>query len=166
MKIVVFENYFTFSDNIYKPPKGTATGSLIWSIIVEIFLHYFEDSFIKYLLETRSIIFCTRYVDDILVVYDQSTIDPNFFTSNVSRIHKHISFQLTSETNKQLIFLDLLLLRNDSATEFDIYRYPITADTTLNFLSNHPVEHNTTEYRHLLNRFHSLSLSLVCKHKV
>jgi hypothetical protein len=166
MKIVLFQNYFTFSDNIYQPPKDIDMGSLIWSIIAEIFLQYFEDRFKNHLLETRNIIFYALYVDDILIVYDQSTIDSCHFTSNLNYIHTDISFKPTYQTNKQISSLDLLLLRNDSAIEIDIYRKPTTTDKTVNLLSNHHMEHKTTVYNYLLNRLHSLSLSPVRKQEV
>jgi hypothetical protein len=44
MKTVLFQNYFTFSGNIYQPPKGIAVGSPISSIISEIFLKYYETN--------------------------------------------------------------------------------------------------------------------------
>jgi hypothetical protein len=44
-----------------------AIGSPISSIIAKIFLQYYENMFIKHLLESRSITHCTRYVDIFII---------------------------------------------------------------------------------------------------
>jgi hypothetical protein len=38
----------------------------------EIFLQHFENRFIKHLIEQKKIIFCARYVHDVLVIYDKT----------------------------------------------------------------------------------------------
>jgi hypothetical protein len=43
--------------------------------IVEIFLQHIENIHLKQLLDTKSIIFYTWYVDDILLIYDAKCIN-------------------------------------------------------------------------------------------
>ena len=69
MKLVLSQNHFTFQNKIYQPEKGVSVGSPISSTIAEIFLQYLEDIHIKKLLDTKNIIFYTRYVDDISKMY-------------------------------------------------------------------------------------------------
>jgi hypothetical protein len=38
------------------------------------------------------------------------------------------------------------------------YRKPTTTDTTINFLSNHPIEHRMAAYRYYIDRMHTLPL--------
>jgi len=45
-------------------------GSSISNTIAEIFLQHIENTHLKQLLDTKNIIFYTRYVDDILLIYD------------------------------------------------------------------------------------------------
>jgi hypothetical protein len=45
-------------------------GSPVSGTMAEIFLHYIENTHIKHLLDTKNIPYYTRYVDDILIVYD------------------------------------------------------------------------------------------------
>jgi hypothetical protein len=40
----------------------------------------------------------------------------------------------------------------------DIYRKPTYTDTTINFLSNHPIEQKTAAFRFHITRMHSLPL--------
>jgi hypothetical protein len=49
-------------------------ASSISVLIAKIFLQYFENAMIKNVIETKSIIFYTRYVDAILIFYDHSKI--------------------------------------------------------------------------------------------
>ena len=76
-------------------------GSPISSIIAEIFLQYYENMFIKHLLESRNIIYYTRYVDDILIIYDRTDIDPDRLTNSTNSIHRTLSLnQLLRITSK------------------------------------------------------------------
>jgi hypothetical protein len=65
LKEVLSQNYFTFTHRIYQPKQGIAMGSPISGIIAETFLQHFEETSIKHLLDTKILIFHTRYVDDI-----------------------------------------------------------------------------------------------------
>jgi pyruvate/oxaloacetate carboxyltransferase len=46
-------------------------GSSIPNRIAEIFLQHIENTHLKLLLDTKNTIFYTRYVDDILLIYDK-----------------------------------------------------------------------------------------------
>ena len=48
-------------------------GSPMSSTIAEIFLQYYEHMSTKNLLESKSITYNTRYVDDIFIIYDKTT---------------------------------------------------------------------------------------------
>jgi hypothetical protein len=73
------------------------------------------------------------YVDDILIIHDQSTVDPNLLTSDIKRIHKYFTFTPTYQMNERMSFTDLLL-RNGSSVEIDIHRKPTTIETSVHFL--------------------------------
>jgi hypothetical protein len=108
-------------------------GSPISSIVAEIFLQYYENLFIRHLLESKNIIYYTRYVDDIFIIYDKTITNPDHLTNNMNNIHENIIFKPTHENNNQINVLDLLLIRKESSIEMDIYRKPTTTDTTINF---------------------------------
>ena len=160
---VLSQNYFKFDDNIYQPPKDTAMGSPISSIIAEIFLQRYENMFMKHLFEYKNIIYYSRYVDDIFIMYDNTITDPDNLTNSMNNIHKDIIFKPTPSTNNQINFLDLLIIRNESSIKIDIYGKPTTTDTTINFFLNHPIEHKLATYRYYLTRMNSLPMSTTRK---
>jgi hypothetical protein len=86
-------------------------GSPISSITAEIFLQYYENIFLKHLLESQNIIYYTRYVDDIFIIFDNTIIDPNHLTNSMNTVHNDILFKPTQETDNQISFLDLLIIR-------------------------------------------------------
>jgi hypothetical protein len=50
-------------------------GSPLSSTLTEIYLQYFEETRIKHWLETKEITHYRRYVDDIIIIFDQNRID-------------------------------------------------------------------------------------------
>jgi len=51
-------------------------GSPISNTVAEIFLQYLENTHLKHVLESKHIVFYTRYVDDILMIFN-----PKYTTS-------------------------------------------------------------------------------------
>jgi hypothetical protein len=141
------QNYFAFQNNIYQPGKGVSMGSPIPGTIAEIFLQHIENTHINHILDTKNIIYYMRYVDDILIIYDTTHINDNTIHEYINRIHTNLQLNPTYENNGQINFLDLLIIRNNSNLEIDIYRKPTTTNTTINYTSNHPNEHKTAAYR-------------------
>jgi hypothetical protein len=140
-------------------------GSPISSLIAEIFLQQYEDKNIKHLLDTKNIAFYARYVDDILIVFDTTKISPHTITRYINNIHSNIKLSTTYEQHSSIDFLDLTITRQHKKLEIDIYRKPTTTDTTINFLSNHPIEQKTAAYRYHLTRMHALPLDPKKKQK-
>ena len=128
MKMVLSQNYFTFLNNVYEPTKGVVMDSPISSIVIEIFLQFYEDRFIEHLLETKNITLFTRYIDDILIGYDTTKIDAELITSSMNHIHEIVMFSPTHENNGQINFLDLLLIQKESSIEVGVYCKPVTTD--------------------------------------
>jgi len=97
----------------------------------------------KTLTRHKKILYYTRYVDDILIIYDTRHISDNTI-QKYNQIHKNLQLNPTHEDNGQMNFLDLTIIRNNSKLEIDIYRKPITMNTIINYDSNHPTKHKTT----------------------
>ena len=77
----------------------------------------------------------------------------------MNQIHTNVKLNPTHESNEFLSFLDFLIIRKPSNINIDIFRKHTTTDTTINFLSNHPMEHKIATYRHNITRMHSLPLT-------
>jgi hypothetical protein len=140
-------------------------GSPISSLVAEIFLQQFEDSHISHLLDTKNIAYYTRYVDDILIIYDATKIQTHIICKYINQIHTNIQLNPTIEEHNSVSLLDLTIKRNHSNLEIDIYRKPTTTDTMINFLSNHPIEHKMAAYRFHISRMHKLPLDAEKKQK-
>jgi hypothetical protein len=66
-------------------------GSPLSGIIAEIFLQHYEDTNIKHLLDTKNIAFYTRYVDDILIIFDTTKIDSHTINPYINNIHNNLT---------------------------------------------------------------------------
>jgi hypothetical protein len=135
-------------------------GSPISSIIAEIFLQSFEEKHLNHLLEEGNIIFYTRYVDDILIIYNTDKTHPDHILRYMNNLPPDLAFTPTLETEDNSInYLDLHITRQHNSIDINIYRKPTTTNTTINFLSNHPMEHKLAAYRYMINRMSSIPLS-------
>jgi len=90
-------------------------GSPISGIIAEIFLQHFEDMYIKHLLDTKSLAFYTRYVDDILIIYDTTRISSHTINTYINNIHRNIKLNPTCEQHRSIDFLDLTITRKTNS---------------------------------------------------
>jgi len=105
-------------------------GSPISSIIAEIFLQHFEDMHIKLLVDTKNILQYTRYVDDVLIIYNAKRIHPDSINSHISQIHNNIKLNLAYENNNCINFLDLFIIRKQTSLEIDTFSKPTSTDDT------------------------------------
>ena len=76
----------------------------------------------------------------------------------VSNIHNNIKLNPTYEEHSSIDFLDLTILRKRTKLKVDIYRKLTTTDTTINFLSNYPIEQKMAAFRFHITIMHSLLL--------
>jgi DNA integrity scanning protein DisA with diadenylate cyclase activity len=132
LDIIFQQNYFISQNNIYQPEKGISMGSPISVIVAEIFLQHLENSHLNQILETKNIIFYTRYVDDILIIYDTERTSSETIHNCMNKIHPNLEFTPTQEHNNSISFLDLLINQKPSKIEIDIYRKPTATDTAFN----------------------------------
>ena len=135
-------------------------GSPISGTIAEIFLQHLEPIYIRPLIETKRILFYTRYIDDILIIYDTKTTNHNYLTQYTNTMHTNLQFNPTP-TNGYINFLDLTIIRRSTHIEIDIYQKPTTTDTAIHFKSIHPNEHKFAAYRYYIERMLNLPLKTV-----
>jgi hypothetical protein len=151
------QNYFSFANKLYQPQKGISMGSPLSNNIAEILLQHHEQKLLAHLMDNRTIDYYTRYVDDILIIYNTEHTTTDTICDYVNTIHPNLIFTPTQEKNK-ISFLDLLITRKDHNLDINTHRKPTTTDTTINYYSNHPTEHKLAAYRFLINRMLTLPL--------
>jgi len=114
------QNCFQFNDIFYQPEKGIAMGSPISGTMAEIYLQYVEANYIKQWWETDEIIYYKRYVDDILIIYNNKKINKDRIEKEINKIDKSLEFKMTPESNNIIHYLDLTLQRRSNNIELSI----------------------------------------------
>jgi hypothetical protein len=122
--------------------------SPISSITAEIFLQQFEDRYIKQLLDTKKIVLYTRYVDDILIMYDAQRIHHTTINTYINQVHENLTLNPTYEHNTNINCRHLTITLKPTQHDIDIFCKPTTTDTTNNFGSNRPIEHKMVAFRY------------------
>jgi hypothetical protein len=79
--------------------------------------------------------------------------------SEMNNFQKNLEFKITQKINNSIDFLDLTLTGKDKRLTINIFRKPTTTDTTMHFLSNHPLQQKTAAYRFYLQRVYTLPLT-------
>ena len=85
LKVTLQQNYLSFCNNIYQPEKDVSMGSPISNTIAEIFLQDLENTHLKQILDKQNITFYTRYVDDILLIYNTKHTTPEIIHSHIKK---------------------------------------------------------------------------------
>jgi hypothetical protein len=83
-------------------------GSPLLGTMAETILHHLESTHSKPLLDSKCIAFYSRYVYDILIIYDATRTNPKTIVHHANSMHSNIQLSPTLETNIQINFLDLL----------------------------------------------------------
>jgi hypothetical protein len=102
---------------------------------------------------------------DTLIIYDTNKTQTELTETYINPSRTSIKLNQTQEDNENLNFLDLNINHKSPHLETDTYRKPTTIDTTINFCSNHFLEHNTAAFRYHITRMHLLPLTTEKKNK-
>jgi hypothetical protein len=94
-------------------------GSPISGTLAEIYLQLTEELYIKHWIESQEIVYYKRYVDDILIIFDQHRTNETI-TSVMNNINVKLDFKATREINKSINYLDLTINRNINKFELNI----------------------------------------------
>jgi len=86
-------------------------GAPTSSIFPELYLQYLESTKIYDILMNHNIEGYFRYLDDILVVYNESKSDINYILDRFNKLTPQLEFTLERETNRRINFLDITICR-------------------------------------------------------
>jgi len=163
LKVILKQNYIQYNNQFFQPEKAIAMGSPISSTIAEIYLQFLEEKYKKQWLENKGIIYCKRYIDDILIIFYQNKTDEKTILNHMNNIDKHLEFKLSEEENNTINYLDLSIHRNTNSIDLGIYRKPTRTDVTIQFSSNHPLEHKLPAFNFYINRMITLPITKQAK---
>jgi len=66
--------------------------------------------------------------------------------NDMNNIDKHLALKLSEEENNTINYLDLFIHRNTNSNYIGIYRKPTYSYVTIQFSSNHPLEHKLAAF--------------------
>ena len=138
-------------------------GSPLSPIISEIFLQNLEASNIELIKQQYNIIYYGRYVDDVIVVYNNQKDIGDEILRKFNTIHKNIKFTIEKANKNSLNYLDITIkkikFRKNYIFNFNIFRKPTTSKLSIDYNSHHPIEHKLANFRFLLNRLNNIPLT-------
>ncbi len=129
LKFLFENNYFIYSNKIYKQIKGVAMGSKCAPSIANLYIFILEKSF----LTLHKPLFFKRFVDDIFTI-TKKDFDMNFLKNHF----EYLSLNIITE--KTVNFLDLLISL-DTITGHLVFKLYLKPTNTFSYLlnsSNHP----------------------------
>ena len=141
LKVVIDQNYFQFMDQTYVQHNGLAMGAPTSSILSEVYLQHLENSKIYDILLNFNVMGYFRYVDDLLVIYNERKTDIEDLLWFFNNIAPKLNFTIEKETRGSINFLDLTIHRDVNIFSIDIYRKPTYTDSIIPIDSCHPIKH-------------------------
>jgi len=107
----------------------------------------------------KEVIYCKIYVDDIIIIYDQSKTQDEIILHKINKIEKNLQFKMSTEESNTINYLDINIHRNNNNMDIAIYRKTTCTDTTVLYSSNHPHEHKIAAFRYYINRMTTLPIT-------
>lgn len=151
----IFDNsFFKFNGSFYKQLDGTSMGNptspSFANLVMEIIITSVLDRLPFF------VPLAMYYVDDTLFAIPKTRI--NDTVQEFNNFHPRIQFTHEMETNKQIPFLDILVIRSDDGSIItNWYRKPTASGRLLNFLSEHPIYQKINTITNLVSRVKALS---------
>lgn len=139
-----------------------AMGSPLSPILAEIV----TDSLIKTTLTALNIEIrvIKKYVDDLFLCVPAESVDEVLYAFN--NYHPKLQFTVETEQNRQLPFLDMVVVRNEDQTfATDWYQKPIASGRFLNYHSAHPIHMKTNIAYNFIKRVTEMSTTRTAEQK-
>jgi hypothetical protein len=134
-------------------------GAPTSAILYEIYLQYIEHTLLIDILTSNNILGYFRYVDDILIIYNNESTNIDAVLEQFNNITNNLHFTIEKENNNKLNFLDISIHRHPSKFEFGIYRKPTVTDHIIPNDSCHPPSHKFSAIRFLTNRMNTYPIT-------
>ena len=139
--LIVTQNYFKFQDKKYLQKNGLAMGAPTSPALSEIYLQFMENTKIFDILHRSRVEGYYRYVDDILIIYDENHTNKQEVQKSFNDVTTGLHFALEREEDQKINFLDLTITRTEKGLSYDIFRKHTTTDTIIPHDPCHPLEH-------------------------
>ncbi|PNF31380.1 hypothetical protein B7P43_G10054 [Cryptotermes secundus] len=118
-----------------------------------------EHTQIYPILVKQQIVAYFRYVDDILIIYDEKITNIEHTLKEINELQQNIKFTIEREQQESINFLDITIYRNEDSLQFTIYRKPTQTDIIIPNSSCHPFEHKLSGINYLINRLNTYPIT-------
>jgi len=135
-------------------------GAPTSSIFSEFYLQHQGNSRIYDLLRNHNIAGYFHHVDEILIIYDESTTNIKDLLHCFNNPNPKLKFTLEKEVERRINFLDLTIHGGHNKFSIDIYRKPTFTDTIIPNDSCHSEVHKLAAVRSLYDTLDNYHLSL------
>ena len=108
----------TLNNEIYVQNDRVAMGSPLGRILANVFMVELENTLVPRL--HQHVKKWRRYVDDTFAYVKNESID--YVLTTLKSFHPNISLTYEKENNTQLMFLDVLFIRNGTYLDTTVYR--------------------------------------------
>ncbi|XP_062601156.1 uncharacterized protein LOC134262845 [Saccostrea cucullata] len=144
LQVVLENNHFHFDEQFYLQIKGTAMGTKVAPTYATLVMGYleeklysklpeiFDETFVQYIRQNWK-----RYLDDIFIFWNKTEDDLEKFHTVINQLQESIQFTMEM-SDRQLPFLDLLLIKDDTKIITDLYCKETDSHQYLDFYSCHP----------------------------
>jgi len=157
LKFIVTTTYFSFRGVIYQQMFGAAMGNPVSPLLANLFMKWLEKQAIATAPVECKPKFWKRYVGDVLELIKKGQVRNFMDHINTIDLTGNIKFTYEKEEDKQISFLDILLVRReDGSVKLLVYRKKSHTDQYFNFSSRHPLNHKLAVIRTLLERCYSI----------
>jgi hypothetical protein len=94
VQVVLGQHYFRHENELFQQIEGLAMGAPTSSLLSEVFLQSLEHNTIYDILVEHKIVAYFRYVDDILIVYDNQETDIAHMLSLFNNLYPNLTFTM------------------------------------------------------------------------
>jgi TusA-related sulfurtransferase len=100
---ILNQNYIQHNNIHYKQEDGLPMRAPTSAVFAEIFIQHLEHNHIIHTLRKHNILDYYRYVDDILIVYNENHTNIDDILKEFNSIHPNIQYTIDKETHKQTV---------------------------------------------------------------
>ncbi|XP_067132201.1 uncharacterized protein [Centruroides vittatus] len=117
IEFAYMSNYFEIDEEYYTQNNGISMGSVIGPKLAEIIMIDVD----KEINNITGIKYYKRYVDDVLIIYNDAEVKPNMIKHIINNIDKDIQFKIEEENvaDNSIRYLDVMITRNENELDFE-----------------------------------------------
>ncbi|XP_067144544.1 uncharacterized protein [Centruroides vittatus] len=121
LTFITEHNYFLFNKNIYLQKRGVPMGSPLSAVLAELIMSEIERRVFHSPLAISYPSLYLRYVDDILIIWENTEEQFLKFVQQLTSIYPTIGFTWEKEQDESITFLDLCIKKSVEGPQFTVH---------------------------------------------